>query len=218
MSATDQPLKQRNARAIWLLVCADVAICVLLIGGFGLSQISLKEFAESSLLRGLLMAAAGPVAATFLNDMIPPNVKAMIVFGRWKNALPGHRAFSYHANHDPRIDVSALRKRVKPFPNEPRDQNATWYRLLQYHKADSSVVDAHKRFLLFRDSAVLTLLIIPAAVVAAIISGISARIGAVLIACLALQFVWLAVSGRNAGVRLVQNVLAIESAGRVRKK
>jgi hypothetical protein len=218
MSATEQSLKQGNARAIWLLVFADVAICTLVIGGFGLSQMSFKEFAESSLLRGLLMAAAGPVAATFLNDLIPPNVKAMIVFGGWTDALPGHRAFSFHANRDPRIDVSSLRKRVKPFPDDPRDQNAAWYRLLLKHKADSSVVDAHKRFLLFRDSAVLTLLIIPAAALAVTISGISARIGGILVASLALQFVWLAVSGRNAGIRLVQNVLAIESAGQVRNR
>lgn len=211
MSETVPSLKQRNAKAIWLLVSADVACIVIALFGFSFSLASLKEVAEASLLRAILLAAVGPIAATFLNDLIPAGIKASIVFGRLTDALPGHRAFSVHVRNDPRIDLALLKKRVGEFPDEPRAQNAAWYRLLQAHKSDPLIADAHGRFLLFRDCAALTLLILPIALVSLLLAGIPVRLGGVLIAALALQFLWLAVSARNAGIRLVQNVLALES-------
>lgn len=165
-----------------------------------------------------MLAAVGPIAATFLNDLLPPGLKASIVFCRLKDALPGHRAFSEHAKNDARIDVAHLRKRIGEFPEESRAQNTAWYRLLQTHKADASVVDAHGRFLLFRDCAALTLLIVPVALGSLLIAGIPVRLWSFLIAALAIQFLWLAVSARNAGIRLVQNVLALESTEQGKRK
>ena len=37
-------------------------------------------------------------------------MKARLVFLRWKNALPGHRAFSIYGLSDPRVDMDRIKK------------------------------------------------------------------------------------------------------------
>lgn len=182
------------------------------------TQASLSELAQSAFVRGLLFAAAGPLVAVFLNDLLPSNAKASIVFWRFKDALPGHRAFSEHAEADPRIDIAALKKRIGEFPQNPRDQNSCWYKLFQKHQLIVIVSDSHKRFLLFRDSSSLTLLILVIAWIASTLSGVPAGLQAVVVGGQAAQFLWLAISARNTGIRLVQNVLALESSDDEGKK
>lgn len=205
-------LKSENSKAIWLLVSADIVAIVLVLTGFAFTQASLTELAYSAFVRGILLAAAGPLIAVFLNDLLPSNTKASIVFWHFKNALPGHRAFSEHAEADPRIDLVALKKKIGEFPQSPRDQNARWYQIFQKHQSNVIVRDAHKRFLLFRDSSSLTLLILLIAGIAAVLSGVPLGLQAMLVGGLAIQFLWLAFSARNTGIRLVQNVLALESS------
>jgi len=211
-TASPSSLKAENGKAIWLLVSADIVVLVLMLTGFAITQTSLSELAQAAFVRGLLFAAAGPLIAVFLNDLLPSNSKASIVFWRFKDALPGHRAFSEHAEVDPRIDMAALKKKIGEFPQSPRDQNTCWYRLYQKHQSNVIISDSHKRFLLFRDSSSLTLLIFVIAGVATALSGIPLGLQAVIAGGLAVQFLWLAVSARNTGIRLVQNVLALESS------
>lgn len=211
-TASSPSLKAENGKAIWLLVSADIVVIVLTLTGFAITQASISEFAQSAFVRGLIFAAAGPLIAVFLNDLLPSNTKASIVFWRFKDALPGHRAFSEHAEADPRIDMAALKKRIGEFPQSPRDQNSCWYRLYQKHQSNVIISDSHKRFLLFRDSSSLTLLIFVIAGVATVFSGIPLGLQAVIAGGLAVQFFWLSVSARNTGIRLVQNVLALESS------
>ncbi len=205
-------LKSENSKAIWLLVSTDIVVIALVLMGFAFTQASVAELAQSALVRGILLAATGPLVAVFLNDLLSSNVKASIVFWRLKNALPGHRAFSEHADADPRVDIAVLKKKVGEFPQSARDQNTCWYRLFQKHQSNVIVSDSHKRFLLFRDSSSLTLLILVISSIAAAISGIPLGVLATVIGGLALQFLWLAISARNTGIRLVQNVLALESS------
>jgi hypothetical protein len=205
-------LKAENSKAIWLLVSTDIVVIVLVLTGFAFTQASVTELAQSAFVRGMLLAATGPLIAVFLNDLLSSNVKASIVFWRFKNALPGHRAFSEHADADPRIDIAVLKKKIGEFPQSSRDQNTCWYRLFQKHQSNVIVSDSHKRFLLFRDSTSLTLLILVIFGIAAAVSGIPLGVQATVVGGLALQFLWLAISARNTGIRLVQNVLALESS------
>ena len=194
-------LKAENGKAIWLLVSADIVVIVLVLTGFVFTQASLTKLAQSALVRGILLAAAGPLIAVFLNDLLPSNAKASIVFWRFKDALPGHRAFSEHVEADPRIDMVALKKKIGEFPQSPRDQNTRWYQLFQKYQSNVIVSDAHKRFLLFRDSSSLTLLILVIAGIAAVLSGVPLGLQAILAGGLAIQFLWLALSARNTGIR-----------------
>lgn len=204
-------LKAQNSKAIWLLVCVDIIVIILVLTGFAFTQASLTELAQSTLVRGILLATVGPLVVIFLNDLLPSGVKASIVFLRLKDVLPGHSAFSKHAEADPRIDTVALKGSIGELPQSPRDQNTTWYRLYQKHQSNVIISDAHKRFLLFRDSSSLTLLILMIAGIATVFSGISTSRKVMLISGLTMQFLWLNISARNAGIRLVQNVLALES-------
>lgn len=211
-TAGSPSLKAENGKAIWLLVSADIVAIVLVLTGFAFTQASLSELAQSTFVRGLLFAAAGPLVAVFLNDLLPSNAKASIVFWRLKDALPGHRAFSEHAEADPRIDLAALKQKIGEFPQSSRDQNSCWYRLFQKHQSNVIVSDSHKRFLLFRDSSSLTLLILAIAWIASVLAGAPAGLQATVVGGLAVQFLWLAISARNTGIRLVQNVLALEAS------
>lgn len=211
-------LKAENGRAIWLLVSADIVVIVLALTGFAFTQASLSELAQSAFVRGVLFAAAGPLVAVFLNDLLPSNAKASIIFWRFKDALPGHRAFSEHAEADPRIDMAALKARIGEFPQSPRDQNTCWYKLFQKHQSNVIVGESHKRFLLFRDSCSLTLLILAIAWIAFALSGVPVGLQALVAGGLAAQFLWLSMSARNTGIRLVQNVLALESSNDGGKK
>ncbi len=217
-TAGSTSLKAENGKAIWLLVCADIVVIVLALTGFAFTKASLSELAQSALVRGLLFAAVGPLIAVFLNDLLPSSTKASIVFWRIKDALPGHRAFSEHAEADPRIDMAALKKRIGEFPQSPRDQNICWYRLYKKHQSNVIIIDSHKRFLLFRDSCSLTLLIIAVAGIASKMSSVSTGVQGLLLGGLIVQFLWLTLSARNTGIRLVQNVLALESTDDERKK
>lgn len=211
-TAGSPSLKAENGKAIWLLVSADIVAIVLVLTGFAFTQASLSELAQSTFVRGLLFAAAGPLVAVFLNDLLPSNAKASIVFWRLKDALPGHRAFSDHAEADPRIDLAALKQKIGEFPQSSRDQNSCWYRLFQKYQSNVIVSDSHKRFLLFRDSSSLTLLILAVAWIAFVLAGAPAGLQATVVGGLAVQFLWLAISARNTGIRLVQNVLALEAS------
>ena len=150
-------LKAKNGKPIWLLVSTDIVAIVLVLTGFTFTQASLSELAQSEFVRDLLFAAIGPLIATFLNDILPSNAKAIIVFWRIKDALPGHRTFSEHADADPRVNLAALEKIIGEFPQSPRDQNSCWYKLFQKHQSNIIVSDSHERFLLFRDLSVVCL-------------------------------------------------------------
>jgi hypothetical protein len=204
-------LKSENSKAIWLLVSADIVVIVLALTGFAFTQMSLIELGQSAILREIIFAATGPLIAVFLNDLLPSNAKASIVFCRFKDALPGHRAFSEYAEADPRIDMTALNSKIGELPQSPRDQNTLWYRLLQKHQSNVIVSESHKQFLLFRDSSSLSLLILMVAGLAAALTGVPLGLKALLFSGLFVQFLWLAISARNTGIRLVQNVLALES-------
>jgi hypothetical protein len=101
--------------------------------------------------RDLLPAGFGVVLAGVVNGLLSSDTKARLVFWRWAHPLPGSFAFSRYAQRDSRIDLAALEKRVGPFPSEPREQNARWYKLYKSICNEPAVIDAHRYFLLTRD-------------------------------------------------------------------
>ncbi|EQD63148.1 conserved hypothetical protein, membrane, partial [mine drainage metagenome] len=196
-TAGSKSLKSGNGKAIWLLVSADIVAIVLVLTGFAFTRGAFADLAQSTIIRQLLFAPVGPLIALFLNELLPSGIKASIVFWRFRDALPGHRAFSDYAEADPRIDMAGLKMKIGEIPESPRDQNTCWYRLYQKHQSNVIISDSHKRFLLFRDSSTLTLLIFVIAGVATALSGIPLGLQAVIAGGLAMQFLWLSVSARN---------------------
>lgn len=211
MNSSEKSLKSHNMK--WL--CALIALDVVLL--LTLAFPSALDTATSTrmLVARLGVATLLPVVVLLLSALVSPNAKAVLVYWRLKDTLPGHRAFTTHAAADTRIDLGALRNNVGVFPEDPRDQNSLWYKLYTKVASETTVQESHKSYLLFRDIAVVSLLIAAAAPIAWLLVGASAAAATTAVALMGGQYVLAAIAARNSGVRFVTNVLAVHSTKRV---
>jgi len=153
-----------------------------------------------------------PLSVIFVG-LIHSNRKAVLVFWRRKNPLPGCRAFSEIAPNDPRINMDTINEMYpEGLPEDPQDQNAAWYKLYHQHKNKPTVYDAHRFFLLTRDLAALTFVLIPFCVVAHLFwSSSVATIGYHLLTLVVISTL-ICLSAQNYGKRLIENVFAEATA------
>lgn len=149
------------------------------------------------------------VIATVLNGVLSADAKARLVFPRWHHALPGHRAFSKYALHDPRIDIAALEKlHGSALPVDPVEQNRTWYRIFKDTENAPAVRQVHRDFLLLRDYTGLCVVFIVFYGSAALYTVPSTRIGLIYLLLLLAQYLIVRQSAFNYGIRFVTTVLA----------
>lgn len=160
-----------------------------------------------------VVVAMSPLLTLVTVGLLPPGLKAALVFWRIRDVLPGHRAFSIHAHKDARINVEALRQRVVPWPSTPAEENQTWYSLYKAYSEAPAVQDAHRSYLLSRELAACSVvfLFLGGAVLA--VSGTLQWAGIFSLIMLA-QLTVLALAGRNNGLRFVRNVLSEASHSR----
>jgi hypothetical protein len=153
------------------------------------------------------------IVATVANGLLSADMKARLVFLRWKHALPGHRAFSEHAAADPRIDVVKLRRGcANKFPDDPVEQNRAWYRLYKTVENYPSVLDVQRNFLLTRDYTALAAMFVVVFGAAALIVVPSWRVSLTYCLILVLQFFLVRQAAATYGVRFVRTVLAEKAA------
>ena len=115
-------LKEQNRWQLWIVV----AVNSLFLYGIARANAIEAEGLRAALTdaQNLMPVGVALVIATVLNGLFSAEAKARLVFLRWHHALPGHRAFSEHAQRDPRIDVSSLEKLYDgELPIEPVEQN-----------------------------------------------------------------------------------------------
>lgn len=206
-SSSSTALKDRNFK--WLLAAAGADVLLFLLI---LAPSLVDSWADPKSLLRAIAAVIIPVVVLFAANLISPAAKASLVYWRGRHALPGHQAFSVHAAADARVDLAALRRAIGPFPSEPAAQNQLWYRLYREVAAEPSVAEAHRHFLLFRDIAAMSVVLL------VIAAGLLLYSGATLAATIAsgillAQYAGAAVAAQQNGVRFVRNVLAI-AAGR----
>lgn len=206
---TRAALKAQNVGGIWAVVVADAVALAAFAYPWTMDQAP----PLAALAPRIGGAAIAPVMVLLLTSLLPSDVKATLVFWRVSDALPGHRAFSYYAPKDPRIDLERLRAVVGDFPKSPRDQNTLWYRLFKSTDGEPAVAQAHRHFLLFRDLASLSLLLGVLAAGALIFVGTAAISAGIAIALFGIQYLATALAARLHGERLVCNVLAHVAAG-----
>lgn len=204
-------LKSGNFRWLCSLAIVDVlAISIFvfpeIVGGATLTQITAARAA---------MTIALPMIVLLLSALLSPNIKASLVYWKGRAALPGHEAFTRHGPSDTRIDMGALRKNVGVIPSLAADQNVLWYKL--YKKVDSevSVIEAHRTFLLFRDMASVSALLVFLVPAGLYLNGTTATVLWSAAALFSVQYLVAAVAARNSGIRFVTNVLAIHSSRKV---
>ena len=56
--------------------------------------------------------------------------------------------------------MPALTKKLGEFPQDPKAQNALWYRLYKEHSADTKIFEAHRIYLLTRDMTAISALFV----------------------------------------------------------
>ncbi|MCR6496304.1 hypothetical protein LJB71_08775 [Thermomonas sp. S9] len=191
----------------WL--SAFIAFDLVVLGALLAPQLHASGITPGTVTGALASVLTAP-ALLLLTSLLSADIKAALVFWRPRHALPGHQAFSKHVHSDTRIDVVALEQRVGPFPVDPAEQQAKWYKLYRAHKDDNAVLDANRRYLLFRDLATVSAFSALGVPVALKLTGFAvaaAPAGAVF----ALQYILAAVAAQQAGIRLIKTVLAIES-------
>lgn len=161
-----------------------------------------------------LPAGLGLILTGILNAQLSADAKSRIVFLRWNNPLPGCQAFTRYARSDPRVDLGALEKKYGPLPNDPRAQNALWYKLYKTVESEPAVAQAHRAFLFARDYACIALIMLVALGGAALFQMSSMKVVLVYLGGLTVQFLLAGQAARNHGRRFVSTVLAIKAAER----
>jgi hypothetical protein len=205
-------LKSQNMKWLVLLAAADVLAIFLFVAPEIAKGVTLTELGVGRVLTTTVL----PVVVLLLVNVLPHEVKSSLVFWKLRDALPGCRAFTRYAPRDRRIDMVALKKNIGACPSEPADQNAKWYKLYKQVPADSTVRDAHRHFLMYRDMAALSLPLIVLVPAGLYLTGVARTALWSAAALFFIQYILTALSARWSGVRFVCNVLAVHSAKKVR--
>jgi hypothetical protein len=200
-------LKEQNRWQLWLIVAVNSLFLYGVVQANAIRVDGLRAvFSDAG---NLLPIGFALVISTVLNGVLSAENKARMVFLRWRNALPGHRAFSEYVTSDPRIDLEALTKvHGSPFPADPVDQNRAWYRIYKSVEKEPSVNQVHRDFLLLRDYTGLSALFIVFFGAAGLYAIPSTKIGLLYMVFLVLQYVVVRQAASNYGIRFVTTVLA----------
>jgi hypothetical protein len=142
------------------------------------------------------------------------SIKEFLVFWRFKNRLPGHRAFSHICPKDPRIDMEKVQLLFPHgIPSAPKEQNNEWYNIYRKYQNEILVFYAHKAYLLTRDLASLTVVLLPFVLAGHFIMGTKASMITYHLIILVVLYIVTSFSSRNYGERFVANVV-IEAINR----
>lgn len=204
----EKNIKRLNRK--WLL--SYLIFHIIIFGLFsGILSLTVKDV-EAALSRlkspdGLFILIAYPLTI-ILEGILSSHVKAILVFLKLKNPLPGCRAFTKIGPKDQRIDMKKLRKLFpKGLPKEPWEQNQEWYKLYRKFSNKTKVFDVHKAFLLTRDIAAITAILIPATIIGHLMWGTPFPKITYHILFLAVMLIATILSSRNYGKGFVANVL-----------
>ena len=166
---------------------------------------------DSISVKDSVVGMIAPVAVFLLNGSLSADMKARIVYLRWRDPLPGSRAFSIHLAQESRADPHRLARRWGPFPTSPIDQNRLWYHIFKSVDTELEIHEAHRDSLQSRDLAGFGFLFL-------LLFGAGTTFGTaewttkcVYLAALVAQCAATIVAARSYGIRLVRTTLAIAS-------
>ena len=195
------------------------SLTAIYVGTFFLVALAHWSVEEAFVFTTRLAKQAGVIAiitgfGAVLSDSLSNSAKHILVFFRFRNALPGHRCKTL-CKKDPRLSMERLEKRwPELFAQDMEEgaQNAYWYDEIYTPVKDTpEVLQAHRSFLLYRDVAsglfILLIGLLVWRVFAALVSlpslgawSLLLLVGVILLLCLA---------GRQSGNRMVTNAAAV---------
>lgn len=212
-------LKTKNIPNLTIFLIWCLAIHILFLTGFkDFWKDFLSLFQELNAKDGVFITIS-PLLCLILNGVLSPNLKAILVFWRVKNPLPGTRAFTELGPKDYRIDIADLTRRIGNLPNEPEEQNRKWYKIYKIVQNHTTVKSAHQNFLLSRDLAAISFLFLifsPSFIHFTKLEATNAL--GTYVAVLFLQYIILCLVAQNHGKGFVCNVLAEYCATKANKE
>ena len=206
----ERSLKSLNVKWLVSMAFADAVVIFLFI----VPEINNDILTTLAMIRGLGTVVL-PVLVLLIVNVLPYNIKAMLVYWKPLGWLPGSEAFTKYAPRDERIDMVALKRNVGALPTDPKDQNSKWFKLYKLVESQTEVAAAQKDFLMYRDMAVISLPLIGLVPLGLWLAGRAAGVLLFAAALFAVQYVIAAISARHSGIRFVTNVLAVHSAKKV---
>jgi hypothetical protein len=210
MSDDEKTLNQQNHLSTGAYIVINILVFLILKLG-----VSANEATDSILEKFLTSATWLLISGIFtkvINGQLSSQVKAVLVFWRIKETLPGCRAFSYFMDRDPRINPNVLQAKFGNLPSHPTEQNRLWYKIYKKHELKKSVEDAHKKFLLTRDLASLSFLGFGILAISGYFMFANFSTWMIYTSALLVTFLITSQAARNYGIKLVSNVLAEESS------
>jgi hypothetical protein len=214
-SSGSKTLKDQNRWQLWLVIAANAIVfyvacqwATIALAGIGSALTGAAN---------LLPIGLAVVVTTIANGLLPAKLKDRLVFLRWNDALPGHRAFSVHAKQDPRIDFTRLQRSLgNKLPPDPKTENAAWYRFYLEVQNVAAVQQVHRDYLLLRDCTGLAALFVVCFGLPAFFLVPTTQTFVVYIAFLVFQALVVRQAAATYGVRFVCTVLA-QKAGKSAK-
>ena len=203
-------LKDQISTRLMAAVVANLAVFLMILKADAFSAADFQRLTKD--INDLIPAALAIALLTVANGLIGPQTKARLVFWRWVNPLPGCRAFSEHAQRDPRVDIDALERKIGKLPTDAREQNSVWYRLYKSVESDPSVTHNHRDFLFTRDYASLAVLFLVFLGGLAIYQMDDWHRAIPYVAFLAAQYLIVRHVATTYGHRFVTTVLAVKAA------
>ncbi|QIH33409.1 hypothetical protein [Sphingobacterium sp. DR205] len=201
-------LKIKNVPQLWVFLAANILILCGLI--FPEYFKTLTTGVDIVFMLKALGVSIAPLLLFLLNGLISSHQKAVLVFWKLRNPLPGSEAFSKLSKNDTRIDRVKLKDTYGSLPKSPVEQNKLWYKIYKKNSSNIIVSDSHRAFLLARDLTSLCILFVVFLGIP-ILSVDQWPINLYYFLGLLLQYIVVVIGAQNRGRRLVTNVLAIES-------
>ncbi|WP_180982780.1 hypothetical protein [Chryseobacterium scophthalmum] len=197
-------LKSKNTTLLWVFLAANIIIILAMIFPRFLEEFDIILWTKT------IGGSIAPVILFLLNGLLSSHQKAIIIFWKLKDPLPGSIAFSELSKKDSRIDAKQLRNKFGNLPKKPSEQNKLWYKIYRKNSSNLLVVDSHRGFLLARDLTSLSFLLL-FCMGALALFFIQPAYRYYYILFLIIQYFANLINAHNRGKRFVTNVLAVES-------
>lgn len=211
MTKPGSSLKTLNFKWLLALATTDAVVLALFVAP---ELITTATTTQLGVYR-TLSAAILPIVVLLLINVLSSNMKAMLVYWKPLGVLPGCQAFTKYGPSDVRIDMVQLRKNVGAWSDGSKEQNAKWFKLYKLVEDYTEVSSSQKDFLMYRDMAVLSIVLIVLAPICLYAADVSEKSILIAVAFLLGQYVLAAISARHSGVRFVCNVLAVHSTKKI---
>ncbi|NQT62979.1 MAG: hypothetical protein HQ556_08495 [Candidatus Marinimicrobia bacterium] len=209
MSKPVKSLKSQNRPALTAFIIYCLAVYIVFTTGTTEFWKSLIERFDALNSKDGMVAFIAPILCVVITGILSVSIKEALVFFRYKNALPGHRAFSKLAHKDKRFKAADIENKMGIIPEDPDEQNAEWFKLYKRYESDTSIIEAHKIFLLTRDlTAISFIFLILGTASFSLQQQVSSPAFRYFIYML-VHYLSIGLAARNYGNRFVTNVFAV---------